>query len=80
MKKGLLSAIIAILATFNAANAQQKTTLSAEIYGYQGDMIYFDCVQTPLIAQEFYTNPGEEHIYNFESEIGRASCRERVLW
>lgn len=68
MKKGLLSAIIAILATFNAANAQQKTTLSAEIYGYQGDMVYFDCVQTPLIAQEFYTNPGEEHIYNFESD------------
>ena len=31
-------------------------------------MVYFDCVQTPLIAQEFYTNPGEEHIYSFECD------------
>lgn len=68
MKKGLLSAIIAILSITNAINAQQKTTLSAEIYGYQRDMVYFDCIQTPLIAQEFYTNPGEEHIYSFESD------------
>lgn len=68
MKKGLLSAIIVLLTTFNATNAQQKTTLSAEIYGYQRDMVYFDCIQTPLIAQEFYTNPGEEHIYNFETD------------
>lgn len=68
MKKGLLSAIIAILFVANAINAQQKTTLSAEIYGYQRDMVYFDCIQTPLIAQEFYTNPGEEHIYNFETD------------
>ncbi len=68
MKKGLLSAIIAILFVANAINAQQRTTLSAEIYGYQRDMVYFDCIQTPLIAQEFYTNPGEEHIYNFETD------------
>ena len=68
MKKGLLSAIIAILSITNAINAQQKTTLSAEIYGYQRDMVYFDCIQTPFIAQEFYTNPGEEHIYNFETD------------
>jgi hypothetical protein len=68
MKKGLLSAIIVLLTTFNATNAQQKTTLSAEIYGYQRDMVYFDCIQTPLIAQEFYTNPGEEHIYNFDTD------------
>jgi hypothetical protein len=25
-------------------------------------------MQTPLIAQEFHTNPGEEHIYNFECD------------
>lgn len=68
MKKGLLLAIIAFFTFSNAINAQQKTTLSAEIYGYQRDMVYFDCIQTPLIAQEFYTNPGEEHLYSFESD------------
>lgn len=31
-------------------------------------MVYFDCVQTPLIAQEFYTNPGEEHLYSFDTD------------
>lgn len=68
MKKGLLFAIVAVIASFNASMAQQKTTLSAQIYGYQRDMVYFDCVQTPLIAQEFYTNPGEEHIYSFDCD------------
>ncbi len=68
MKKALLFAIAFVFILTGAANAQQKTTLSAEIYGYQRDMVYFDCVQTPMIAQEFYTNPGEEHIYNFECD------------
>lgn len=45
----------------------QKTTLSAEIYGYGGDMIYFDCVQSPFIRAEFHTNPGEEHLYSFDA-------------
>ena len=68
MKKGLFSAVVAFFALSTAINAQQRTTLSAEIYGYQRDMVYFDCIQTPLIAQEFYTNPGEEHIYNFDCD------------
>lgn len=68
MKKILSIATIFIIAIASTTNAQQKTTLSAEIYGYQRDMVYFDCVQTPLIAQEFYTNPGEEHIYSFECD------------
>lgn len=68
MKKGLFSAVVAFFALSTAINAQQKTTLSAQIYGYQQDMVYFDCIQTPLIAQEFYTNPGEEHIYTFECD------------
>ena len=68
MKKGLLFAVIALFTFTNATNAQQKTTLSAEIYGYQRDMVYFDCIQTPLIAQEFYTNPGEEHLYSFDCD------------
>lgn len=69
MKRNVISLVLlAISAVFYTAFAQQKTTLSAQVYGYQGDMIYFDCVQTPLIAQQFYTNPGEEHLYNFECD------------
>ena len=68
MKKRLLFAFIAAVAAFNTIVAQQKTTLSAQIYGYQRDMVYFDCVQTPLIAQEFHTNEGEEHLYSFECD------------
>lgn len=68
MKKTLLLSLITIATFLGTVNAQQKTTLSAQIYGYQKEMIYFDCVQTPLIAQEFHTNPGEEHIYNFECD------------
>lgn len=68
MKKNLLLAFIGIIAVFNVATAQEKATLSAQIYGYQRDMVYFDCMQTPLIAQEFHTNPGEEHLYTFECD------------
>ena len=68
MKKKLLFALISIISLVGTATSQQKTTLSAQIYGYQRDMVYFDCVQTPLIAQEFHTNPGEEHIYSFDCD------------
>ena len=68
MKKKLLLALLAMGATFGTMAAQERTTLSAQVYGYQNDMVYFDCVQTPLIAQEFYTNPGEEHLYSFECD------------
>ena len=68
MKKRVLTALAIMCATFGALMAQERTVLSAQIYGYQGDMVYFDCVQTPLIAQEFYTNPGEEHVYSFECD------------
>ena len=53
---------------FATATAQERTTLSAQIYGYQKDIVYFDCMQTPLIAQEFYNNPGEEYVYSFECD------------
>lgn len=68
MKRNLLFALLAVVSAFTAVTAQQKTTLSAQIYGYQRDMVYFDCVQTPFIAKEFHTNPGEEHIYSFECD------------
>lgn len=66
-KKSLLLAFAAV-AAFSTATAQQKTTLSAEVYGYQKEMVYFDCIQSPFIAQEFHTNPGEQHIYSFECD------------
>ncbi len=66
MKRKLLLVMMTIVTVCTTMAAQEKATLSAQIYGCQNDMVYFDCVQTPLIAQEFYTNPGEEHIYSFE--------------
>lgn len=68
MKTRLLFLLVAFAATMGAAVAQQRTTLSAKVYGYQREMVYFDCVQTPLIAQEFHTNPGEEHLYSFDCD------------
>ena len=53
---------------FGEIQAQVKTTLSAQIYGYQGEMVYFDCAQSPLISQEFHTNPGEDHIFSFDTK------------
>jgi len=46
----------------------KRTVLSANIEGYQKDMVYFDCVQSPFIRQEFHTNPGEEHVYSFDTD------------
>ena len=46
----------------------KRTVLSATIDGYQRDMVYFDCVQTPFIRQEFHANPGEEHVYSFDTD------------
>ena len=68
MKKRVLLVLVAVCVAFGSLVAQERAVLSAEIYGYQGDMVYFDCVQTPLIAQTFYTNPGEEHVYGFECD------------
>lgn len=68
MKKSLLITLIALVTVSHGVMAQHKATLSAQIYGYQGDMIHFDCIQTPLIAAEFHTNPGEEHLYSFECD------------
>ena len=68
MKKKILLALAVMGGVFATAAAQERTTLSAQIYGYQNDVVYFDCMQTPLIAQEFYNNPGEEYIYNFECD------------
>ncbi len=68
MKKKLLFMFGAVFGLLTTVTAQQKTTLSANIDGYQRNKIYFDCMQTPMIAQEFHTNPGEEHIYNFDCE------------
>lgn len=67
MKKVFIFISLALSLFAGNTNAQKKqTVLSAQIYGYKNDMVYFDCVQTPLIRQEFYTNPGEEHIYKFD--------------
>lgn len=68
MKKRVLSILVAVWGLLTIATAQQKTTLSAGIDGYKRSKVFFDCMQTPMISQEFHTNPGEEHVYNFECE------------
>ena len=68
MKKRLLFVFASVFAVLTTATAQQKTTLSANIDGYKRSKVFFDCMQTPLISQEFHTNPGEEHIYSFDCE------------
>lgn len=67
MKRGL-EFVLAILFATNTVFAQEKATLTAEIYGYKQDMVYFDCVQTPFIRSEFHTNPGEIHSYTFDTD------------
>lgn len=68
MKK-IITIVSCALALFaGVADAQEKTVLSACVYGYKGEMVYFDCVQTPLIRQEFHTNPGEEHHFAFSTD------------
>ena len=68
MKKRLLFVFASVFALLTTATAQQKTTLSANIDGYKRSKVFFDCMQTPMISQEFHTNPGEEHIYSFDCE------------
>lgn len=57
-----------LFASFSLSIQAKRTTLSATIEGYERDMVYFDCAQTPLIRAEFHTNPGEDHIYSFETD------------
>lgn len=69
IRKSIFAALLAMGAALHTTvAAQEKAVLSAQIYGYQQDKVHFECVQSPLIAAEFYTNPGEEHLYNFECD------------
>lgn len=68
MKKLFTVAASLLMLSAGVAEAQDRATLSACIYGYKGEMVYFDCAQTPLIRQEFHTNPGEEHLYSFPAD------------
>ena len=69
MNKKFLLLILLILPLLSIqANEKVKTTLSCQIYDYRGEMIYYDCVQTPFIRAEFHNNPGESHVYEFETD------------
>ncbi len=68
MKKRLFAFSLCLLCALTGLADSKKTTLSAEIYGWQHDMVDFQCVQTPMIHAEFYTNPGEEHLLSFETD------------
>lgn len=51
------------------AFAQQRTVLAVETYGWKQDMVQVGCVQSPDLMAEFHTNPGEEHLYAFDTNI-----------
>ena len=69
MDKKLFLLLCLIMPFLSArAGEKMKTTLSCQIYDYRGEMIYYDCVQTPLVRAEFHTNPGENHTYSFETD------------
>lgn len=68
IKKIATACFFCLLTTLPATAENLKTTLSVQTYGYKGNMVYFDCVQTPFIRQEFYCNEGEEHVYSFNTE------------
>lgn len=68
VKKTAIFCLLAFLSTISVTAKDVKTTLSVQTYGYKGSMVYFDCVQTPLIRQEFYANEGEEHVYSFSTD------------
>lgn len=67
-KKFLLLFLLILPLLSIQANEKVKTTLSCQIYDYRGEMIYYDCVQTPFIRAEFHNNPGESHVYEFETD------------
>lgn len=50
------------------ADEKEKTTLCCQVFDYRGDMVYFDCAQSTFIKAEFHSNPGEEHLYSFETD------------
>ena len=69
MDKKLFLLLCLIMPFLSArAGEKMKTTLSCQIYDYRGEMIYYDCVQTPMVRAEFHTNPGENHTYSFETD------------
>lgn len=68
IRKALTVCILCSASVFAAPAKDTKTTLSVQTYGYKGGMVYFDCVQTPLIREEFYSNEGEEHVYSFSTD------------
>lgn len=45
-----------------------QTILSCEIYDYRGNTCYIDCIQTPMLRDEFPYNSGEEHTYRFKTD------------
>ncbi len=81
-RKRIVLALCCLCGAFAAYAQGTRTVLAAEIVGWNQEMVYFDCVQSPLLHAEFHRNPGEVHHYAFELE--EPACmlingREQVL-
>ena len=53
-KRFLLFVLFTLPLLLIQAEEKMKTTLSCQIYDFRGEMIYFDCVQSPFFRAEFH--------------------------
>lgn len=67
LRKTLLLLAFATFAICAGAK-EKKTTLKSQINNYQRDMVYYDCIQTPLINKSFHQNFGEVYEYEFKTD------------
>jgi hypothetical protein len=68
-KKTVLATLSAALLLPAHAQQQKRTVLEAQVYGTQQEMVYFDCLQTPMVKAEFHNNPGEDFHYAFTTDF-----------
>lgn len=68
-KKTILATLTAAMLLPAHAQQPKRTVLEAQVYGTQQEMVYFDCLQTPVVRAEFHNNPGEDFHYAFTTDF-----------
>ncbi len=82
LRKRIVLSLCCLCGAFAAHAQGTRTVLTAEVNGWKQELVYFDCVQSPMLHAEFPGNQGEVHHYTFELE--EPACmlingREQVL-